>query len=320
MSATKKFLMKNFVIVGAVATLAMFTNNLVLSPENDMKEMISHVKKQEGLNEVEIDFKNNYKIMSSTAHMTLGKEQSKKASISQSPYTTFFTKAFAPIEFAQTDSKLFSKFIVLHELAHTELNYIMYNNKQPLNVKIEGVSDEINKGISNYIATGFLKQKKSMLYTNYHENFADSYGAILAIKHLSPEYSDKDIKQVIQARYSQVYNQANLLWGGMGDNVHKTEHALKKVLDTPMDKIRAMSKEESQNFAIQIASASTVEQFPQIYAKLLNNVEGAIPENQKIAFSKLKVDKSFMDKVNEHQNTILSQNVPEKNNTNKNKI
>lgn len=320
MSATKKFLMKNFVITGAVATLAMFTNNLILSPENDMKDMIAHVKKQEGLNEVEVNFNNNYKIMSSAAHMTLGKEHSKKAGISQSPYTTFFSKAFAPIEFAQTDSKLFSKFIVLHELAHTELNHIMYNNKKPLDVKIEGVSDDINRGISNYIAGNFLRNGRSMLYTNYHENFADAYGAILTIKNLSPEYSDKEIKQVIQARYSQVYNQANLLWGGMGDNVHKTEHALKKILDTPMENIRAMSKEQSQEFAIKIASTSTIQQFPDVYAKLLKNVEGAIPESDKVAFSKLKLDTSFMDKVIKHQDTVLSQNTTEKTTSSKNKL
>lgn len=300
--------MKSFVVAGAVATLSMFTNNLVLSPEKELKDTISQVQQKEGLNDVQVNAQNTYSQVSSSASLKLGKENSKKAEIYQSPYTTFITKIFAPIEFAKTNSALYSKFVALHELAHTELNHILYNNPKPFDVKLEGVPENVNRGISNHIASGFLSNKKSLLYANYHENFADAYGAILIIKNLSPEYSDKEIYQVIKSRHALSHNQSNMLWGGMGDNDHKTEHSLKKILDTPMDKIRAMSKEESQAFAIQVASTSTVEQFPDIYAQLFQGLSNAIPEENKKAFSNLKLDTSFMNKLTELQDKTVSEN------------
>lgn len=288
---------KHFIIAGITA---MVSSMSILPNIDNTQDLVNSVKANENLNQVSISIHNDYSTLSSYSRNKRTPEGSKESSIGIVPYTTSWLKMFAPVEFIKTKSKLFSDFIVLHEMAHSELNYDLYNNPlKSVNVKIEGATQDLNNGLNKVMLMEEFSRgvNKSFLAANYHENFADTYASILIIRNKHGEYSDSEIFQTIKARHAQAKNQEELLWGAAGSLEHRTQHSLQKILDTDFDKIRSLSPEEAKSLAIQISSNSVMEQYPQKFKNTLIHYKDNLPNDSMTVIEQFKTDNSYLTAV-----------------------
>ncbi len=263
----KKF--NKFLIVGLVACSTAFVADKIINQPSvaEYGNMLTSVIKQEELNVLpKISKGYGYE---SFANFKLSKEGSKSVDLKLGIISTNVLKIMAPISALNAKTSGVYDFIALHEYSHGQFNYLMQNEKDFFNLKIDGFSNKDTEKIDEQFKQYFKEKHKSPLTANLHENFADAYASVLMIRTLSDKYSDDEIKKIITYRHNQVKNQNEFLFGAFGDLEHRTDLAIKKVLDTSFEDIRAMSPNVAQEFTVKIASASNVEKFSNIYKQLI---------------------------------------------------
>lgn len=283
---------------GLVASIGAVGSQFLLPSADIPQNEVNKIKENESLN-VNVSVRNNYAKMSSYARFSAG-YASENAEIGISPYTTNINKVYAPIEFAKTDSTLFSNLILYHELSHTELNNMIKQREMPFKPQFDNKFDDISKaetGVRNAMNTEFYlaKQHKTFYLGNFHEQFADTYGSLLLIRNKSGEHSDEDIHQAIKSRYHAVKKQEEFLWGATGTLEHRTENSLSKVLDLDFNKIRAMSPSEVKELALKISSNASVEKFQAAYQTKFSPYLDKLDKESAETLKEMKVDNSFLD-------------------------
>lgn len=260
-----------FLIVGLVAcSTAFVADKFVNQPTTqEYANMLTSVVQQENLDVTPLISKDNH--FESKATLSLSKESSRVVKLNLGSITTSILKMMAPISALKSSTRGVYDFIALHEYSHGQLNYMMQNEKKFFDISIGGFSEKDMTKIEVNFEKFFKAKPNTYLAANLHENFADAYASILMVRNLSDRYSDKEIKDIITYRYNQVKNQNEVIFGALGDLEHRTDLAIKKVLDTDFKDIRSMSSEDAQKFTMKIASTSTVEKFSGIYKTLITN-------------------------------------------------
>ncbi len=260
-----------FLIVGLVACSSAFIADKIANQPTiaEYGSMLTSVIQQEELN-VSPKISKGFGFDSSS-NLKLSKEGSKNVDLKLGFVSTNVLKIMAPLSAFSAKTEGVYDFIALHEYSHGQFNYLIQNEKEFFNIKIDGFADTDNEKIENQLKMYFKEKHSSPLTANLHENFADAYASVLMIRTLSDKYSDDEIKKIITYRHNQVKNQNEMLFGAFGDLEHRTDLAIKKVLDTSFSEIRAMSPEIAKDFTINVASASTVEKFSDIYKQLISN-------------------------------------------------
>lgn len=291
---------------GLVAGLGAIGSKLIMRPANELQNDINHVKNKEQL-EVNVEVKNSYTETGSFARFSSGFNSS-KAEITMTPYSTNLLKVYAPIEFMKTDGKLYDNFILYHELSHTELNNMIKQRQMPFKPQFDSNENENSKaeiGVSNLMNSELYNagSKNNFFRGNFHEQFADAYGAILIIRNKSNEFSDDEIKQAIKARYHSVKAQEEILWGASGDLNHRTENGLEKVLSLDFDKIRNLSPSESKELSLKIASNSTIEKFQEAYKTKFSPYIQQLDEESAKTIKAMQPDNSFLKNYVKNDNT-----------------
>lgn len=289
--------LKKFIIAGVIAAGSLVGTFLGFDSSENRQQFVNDIQKNEQMTNVNITVENSFDSASSYAKFSRSKTYSNEAKIEISPYN-IIPATFAPIEFIKTDTNLWNKLMILHELAHTELNYDFYNQNpyQNVNIQIDGASDKMNRLFNNIVLTEeFDRSKPRTLFSSaYHEHFADSYGSILVIRNLQKEFTDDEIRQSIQTRYNQSKNQENVLWGAGGSIEHRTKFSLEKVLNLDFEKVRELSPVEAKQLAIKIASNGLVEQFPTKFKNTALHYKDQLPDDNIEVMQALKTDNSFL--------------------------
>lgn len=277
-----------FLIIGLVGCSAAFlADKIINNPSLDeYNKMISSVIQKEGLNVV--PHINSNMFTESKATLKLSKEGSKNVKINLGAFSTTSLKIMAPISAFKADTKSLYDFIALHEYSHGEFNHMIFNEKKFFAIQIKEFTEKDNKKIEEGFKNYFKNKYNSFLNTNLHENFADGYASILMIRNFADKYSDEEIKNVISYRYNQVKNQNEIAFGAFGDLEHRTDLALKKILETPFNDIRSMSPEQAKEFGVKVASFATLQKFNDVYKKLVkNNFE--LEKSSQLALEKFEV-------------------------------
>ncbi len=277
-----------FLIVGLVACSTAFVADKIINQPTiaEYGSMLTSVIQQEELNVSPKISKGNG--LESAANLKLSKEGSKTVDLKLGFISTNVLKMMAPLSALNAKTEGVYDFIALHEYSHGQFNYLMQNEKDFFNIKIDGFSNTDIKKIDEQFKSYFKQKHNSPLTANLHENFADAYASVLMIRTLSDKYSDDEIKKIITYRHNQVKNQNEILFGALGDLEHRTDLAIKKVLDTSFQNIRAMSPEDAQNFTVKIASASAVEKFSNVYKQLIEK-NFILEEESKRALSRFTI-------------------------------
>lgn len=263
-----------FLTIGLIACSVAFVADKVINKPSleEYSTMLSSVIEKEKLNVAPNLSTKSF--MESKAKIKLSAEGSKSVKINLGMFSITTLKMMAPVSAFQSSTRGLYEFIALHEYSHGELNHMIFNDKKFFDIELKNFAEKDNHKIEVGFQNYFKNKYESLLNTNLHENFADGYASILMIRNLSEKYSDDEIKNVITYRYNQVKNQNEIAFGAFGDLDHRTDLALKKILETPFETIRAMSSEDAKDFGVKVASFSTVQKFNHIYKKLIvNNFE-----------------------------------------------
>jgi hypothetical protein len=254
-----------FLTLGLIAISVAYASDKVANdlPLNEITSTVGHIKSQENL-DTNIKFVKKDLIDSYSFH-----NKNNEHTVNLGIGSTNLVKVFSPIDSLRANTKGVYTLIALHEFSHGELENMMFKKEKIFDLNLPNTN---NDKINELISESFANNPKSILTSNFHENFADAYGSILLIRNLQNQYSDQQIKNIITSRYNQTKNQNEMAFGAFGDFSHRTDIAIKQIMDLPFEQIRALSPNSAKHLAINAASNCVVKKFPDLVQnQIINN-------------------------------------------------
>jgi hypothetical protein len=196
-----------------------------------------------------------------------------KAQVNLALATTNILKIFAPTDYFKADTKGIYIFTALHEFSHAQL-YRMLEQPEPVFRLGQTSLDLEQQKLVEQKMDSYLKNNRkndNFLVQTFHENFADTYASVLMIRDFAGRYSDKQIEQILQARYTQVHNQKTFLYGGFGDISHRTDFSVHHIQHSSFDDIRQMTPAQAKDFALKTATEGSIKQLTAPMQALFQN-------------------------------------------------
>lgn len=196
-----------------------------------------------------------------------------KAQVNLALATTNILKIFAPTDYFKADTKGVYIFTALHEFSHAQLYRMLEQPERVFRLGQTSLDSEQQKLVEQKMDSYLKNNRKNdnFLVQTFHENFADTYASVLMIRDFAGRYSDSQIEQILQARYTQVHNQNTFLYGGFGDIIHRTDLSVHNIQQASFKDIRQMNPAQARDFALKTATEGTLKQLTEPMRALFKN-------------------------------------------------
>lgn len=261
---------RKFLTIGLIAIVSLFMTDKVIN-NLSLTEAQTYFNEAQQMEKLDVDVKaRRDTYITSHAELYPTQAQSWHANVQLGFFITNVLKLLSPIESLKTNTKAYYLYVAFHEFSHAQLNHFFVEGKPVFQLHDSHLTESEEK-LVNEKMNNFYRNigQSNLLVSHFHENFADTYGAILLLRHST--YSTQQVRQAIKARYNQTKHQREFVFGALGDIEHRTDKSLEILLTQNLDNIKNMSYEQALNLAFNIATQGTIKALPEAYASLFES-------------------------------------------------